>query len=407
MLKFHPICLEYSDMDPSIYEVMKADIRQHGQKMAIVLYDGMILDGRHRYKICNELGIEPRFTTYKGQDPRSLVISLNDLRRHYTEAQRVGLIQNVIKKYEQKRKEEGRAPRGALQPKVSELASRELKEIYGIKTSPRDVERIKSISSHPALIEQVKSGKLTPGLASKQMKKAEDISSRTARVTKFDSRIVLGDSRDELLTLKDGSIHCVVCDPPYGLENVEKRDSLNPKFRDGKETSFVLLDDVCEILEKKCAPDAHLYFFSSCANQFEFFKVLRCHFGVAKNALVWVKNQHSIAADFSRQYASKYELIWFCQNKNQNRYLNEKCSTDILAYDIERDKKHCGQKPIPLLEYLIKNSTLPGELVVDPFAGTGSTCVAAKRAGRQYWGCELEKEYYLISQERIQNEIHA
>lgn len=69
---------------------IKEDIRRHGQRERIVLYEDQIIDGRNRYEICNELGIPPLFTSWdgKGSSPAEYVLSLNLRRRHLTTSQR-------------------------------------------------------------------------------------------------------------------------------------------------------------------------------------------------------------------------------------------------------------------------------------------------------------------------------
>jgi site-specific DNA-methyltransferase (adenine-specific) len=65
---------------------------------------------------------------------------------------------------------------------------------------------------------------------------------------------------------------------------------------------------------------------------------------------------------------------------------------------------HSSQKPVPLLEYLIKTYTKEGELILDCFAGSGSTLVAAKILDRQFIGIEKEEENYNFCLERLKNE---
>ena len=64
---------------------------------------------------------------------------------------------------------------------------------------------------------------------------------------------------------------------------------------------------------------------------------------------------------------------------------------------------HPTQKPIILMNSLIELTTKPGQIVLDPFMGSGSTCVAAKSLGRKYIGFELDKHYFEIAEDRIKN----
>lgn len=72
----------------------------------------------------------------------------------------------------------------------------------------------------------------------------------------------------------------------------------------------------------------------------------------------------------------------------------------------KRYTKHPTQKPEALLDRIIRASTKPGDVILDPFCGSGTTGVVAARFGRGFVGFELEKEYIEISRKRIQDEFH-
>lgn len=82
--------------------------------------------------------------------------------------------------------------------------------------------------------------------------------------------------------------------------------------------------------------------------------------------------------------------------------------TDVITDypDLAPNKKlHTNEKPVPLLEYLIKTYTYEGDLVMDNCMGSGSTCVGAINTGRRFIGIELEEKYYNISCDRIDKVI--
>ncbi|MFL1481981.1 ParB N-terminal domain-containing protein, partial [Pseudomonas grimontii] len=87
-LEFH----DYAQLFPLIigddYEALLEDIDVNGQRASIVLYEGKILDGRNRYRVCKDLLIEPRTEEYTGDDALGYVLSLNLYRRQLTVAQR-------------------------------------------------------------------------------------------------------------------------------------------------------------------------------------------------------------------------------------------------------------------------------------------------------------------------------
>lgn len=77
--------------------------------------------------------------------------------------------------------------------------------------------------------------------------------------------------------------------------------------------------------------------------------------------------------------------------------------SNILYYDLDKEKFHPTQKPIKLLEYLIKTYTNEGEFVLDNCMGSGSSGVAALNTNRRFIGIELEDKYFNIAKERIGN----
>lgn len=87
-VQFHPLADIFPLLDGAELENLAKDISQHGLQEPVALYDGKILDGRNRYRACILVGVEPRFETYEGDNPRAYVISLNLKRRHLNELQR-------------------------------------------------------------------------------------------------------------------------------------------------------------------------------------------------------------------------------------------------------------------------------------------------------------------------------
>lgn len=88
-MEFHPLSTLFPLMQGHEFDELIADIRMHGLREPIWLYDGMILDGRNRWRACEAAGIAHRPTrTYTGDDPVAFVVSLNLHRRHLDESQR-------------------------------------------------------------------------------------------------------------------------------------------------------------------------------------------------------------------------------------------------------------------------------------------------------------------------------
>ena len=83
-------------MQPDAFVSLKADISKNGLLMPVVVLDGKILDGRNRFKACQEVGVSPAFETYQGNDPLGYVISVNKERRHLTPSQKAACAVNCL-----------------------------------------------------------------------------------------------------------------------------------------------------------------------------------------------------------------------------------------------------------------------------------------------------------------------
>jgi phage N-6-adenine-methyltransferase len=103
-IEAHPIADIFPSMSPEDYIRLSESIRRDGLLEPIWLYEGAVLDGRHRYKACQEFGVEPRFETFEGSDDDAMTFSIavNLNRRHMTTEQKAALAVS-IKAYESER----------------------------------------------------------------------------------------------------------------------------------------------------------------------------------------------------------------------------------------------------------------------------------------------------------------
>lgn len=88
----HPLSAAFPAMPESEIEALAEDIKKHGQREPGVLYEGMVLDGWHRYLACENVGIEFDSTKFDGDDPIAFVLSRNLHRRHLTASQRAAAV---------------------------------------------------------------------------------------------------------------------------------------------------------------------------------------------------------------------------------------------------------------------------------------------------------------------------
>ena len=118
--------------------------------------------------------------------------------------------------------------------------------------------------------------------------------------------------------------------------------------------------------------------------------------------LCWKKtNPSPMNGDYI--YLSGLEnAVWF---KKKGATFNAHCKSNVFEFPCGRSKLHPTEKNHTLLEDLIKDNTNEEDIVFDPCCGSGSHCYVAKKLNRRYMGIELNKEYFNIAKDRIENNI--
>ena len=121
---------------------------------------------------------------------------------------------------------------------------------------------------------------------------------------------------------------------------------------------------------------------------------------IFQNLLVWDKR----TATPNRYYMQALEFILMLR-KGAARSINAMgCKNIFTIPNIVGTKRHPTEKPVLLMMEFIRNSSNDGDIVLDPFAGSGSTLIAAKRLNRRYIGYEIDPDYYTIAVKRLREE---
>lgn len=155
----HPLAEIFPAMSDSEFADLVSDIKANGLEESIVLFDGMILDGIHRYKACLELGIVPETKEYEGINPKAYVLSHNFTRRHLTTSAKAiiaGSLENC--------------PWGRSEKKDGNLHLTRTKAAEIFRISPRSIATAsKIIDASPKLAKQVLNGEISLNAAEKKI----------------------------------------------------------------------------------------------------------------------------------------------------------------------------------------------------------------------------------------------
>ena len=220
------------------------------------------------------------------------------------------------------------------------------------------------------------------------------------------------DAIEWLKTLDNDSVDLIVSDPPYrvtqhghsGLGGIFKTKVGEDKKLNGKlfEHNEVDVNDYAGELYRVLKPDSHCYIMTNDRNLQNFLNVFtNIGFNFCK-LLIWDK-QNKITNQY---YMNQVEYILFMY-KGRNKQINNCGTSNLISVNNVKNKihNHPTEKPVELMEILIKNSTNEGDLVLDPFVGVGSTPVACQNLKRNFMGCELDKVYYDTTMERLNDGI--
>lgn len=209
-------------------------------------------------------------------------------------------------------------------------------------------------------------------------------------------RVQLGDMLEELPGLGEFA-DCLVTDPPYRTITGGQGNGANSVRPSGiLESHQDFFPDMpppelwMPVVYGALKPDSHAYIFSNVLCMEEMLSAARQAGFRLHNILVWVKNNCTP----SQYYMKNCEYVLFLR-KGRAHYINDIGGSRTAYYcnNITGGKRHPTEKPVELLRYYIGNSTRPGDVVLDPFAGCGSTCEAAVSIGRRFVGYEINPDY--------------
>lgn len=217
--------------------------------------------------------------------------------------------------------------------------------------------------------------------------------------------ILNGDCLEVLKEVENGSVDLVITDPPYEVDTVggglaKKRDFYNEIQFMSDGFSQEILDLICKKMKR-----INIYIFCSKKQLswlIEYFENKGCNWDL----LTWHKTNP--APFCNNKYLNDTEFIFFAREKGVKVYGDYHSKKTYFVQSInKKDKKLYGHptvKPLNIIEMIIANSSLEGDLILDPFMGTGTTGVACKNTNRNFIGVEIDSKYFNVAKGRLEGE---
>lgn len=207
-------------------------------------------------------------------------------------------------------------------------------------------------------------------------------------------RLLCGDSTKEesyTLLMNGKKANLVVTDPPYnvnyqGTAGKIKNDNLeNDKF-------YQFLFDAFTCMEKAMADDASIYVFHADTEGLNFRKAFADAGFYLSGTCIWKKQSLVLGRS---PYQWQHEPCLFGWKKNgKHQWYSDRKQTTIWEFDKpKKNGDHPTMKPVPLIAYPIKNSSMSNCIVLDPFGGSGSTLIASEQTNRICHTIELDEKY--------------
>ena len=410
---------EFKNLIPALsaeeYAQLEANILEEGIREPIITWNGFIIDGHNRYDIAQRFSLECKSTSkhFASEESVKEWMILNQFgRRNLSNYQRSVLALELEEVFSKKAKENQiRKPNSVLAklPKQDSVDTR--KELSKVaQVGERTLGMVKKIQEKAPeeLKAKLATGEVSINAAYKEIKKEEKKQNFINKKIEFEKliinintnqKIIKGDSRQVLKTLDKKSFDLLLSDPPYGMDFKSGWNTKDKIQNDKIEDTVKLFEEVLKESVPLLKDDAHFYLFGN-INYMNEIKPIIENYLTLKNVLIW--DRQIIGMGDLKTYGNSYDIVYFGYNKKW-KDLNGTRDRDILNFQRVDPAMniHPTEKPLDMLQYLIKKSSNENDKVLEPFAGGGSTLLACKNTNRKATGIEIENKYVELIKERI------
>lgn len=222
---------------------------------------------------------------------------------------------------------------------------------------------------------------------------------------KESANLIHGDCQEVLKGMESNSVDLIITDPPFGVDldkNAIGKAHVNT-YEDSFQSWISLMDCVVPELYRVLKEGKHMYIFFATMYYTEMRKVIEeSGFNVDSIPCIWYRGfRRANPAAPQRRFRYVYETFFFCW-KGEQQLLSVDCDAVFNIPSLSGQQKvHLAEKPIQLGQELCMLSSIGSEVVLDPFAGSGSLIHPSYKLGRMVIGIEKDANFYNIMKERF------
>lgn len=215
--------------------------------------------------------------------------------------------------------------------------------------------------------------------------------------THLTPQLLKGDMREQIKLIKDDSVQVVLTDPPYGIDAKRFNNSGGVTMPHDylEENVEELHQTMISELDRICTKSAHVYIFCDFAYFFSIREMFSEEWRVRRAPLIWAKLAGRMSEGTPTGYRRTYECVLHATRGNRP---SAKVQNDVIMIGDVLTKRHPAEKPQALYEIFLEMSGLPGDTVLDCFAGSGVIFRAAYKTKMKAIGIEIQPEYIELSE---------
>jgi ParB/RepB/Spo0J family partition protein len=400
------------EFDPDAIEELKASMSTIGQLHPIIIErDNALIAGHRRLLVARALGWSEIHAVYKEDlDPLTRkIIEYDENRRRSAltwqeDAKAIAEIHTLKLEQDQS---------WTLQKTADELGISVAKVHEDIalatvtQATPNPGKILDASAVHRVMQRPTRTGALITMKREKEVALVRELARRQQATTPTEQRNNLhhGNAHEIMATLAADSVDLIVTDPPWLIDVGQSSQVAKLKSAGYEDIND---DDVLAALAdcyRVLKPGCHMYCFVSGDDLHEWDERIRASGMVTRRRpLIWVKeNWHGISDPY-RRFMTGYDcILWSFKPDDQQSYRNFNIPVHEVMSMPPVTSWHSAAKPVDLIKTWVEASSVVNEVVFDPFAGSGSTLIAAVQTGRRYIGVEKDKATWVQTSEDLKN----